>query len=450
METAEQTSGRKRFPLHTRIFIGLTVGVIAGLLCNSLFRESPALKWLIRNLISPFGQIFLRIIFMAVIPLIFSALALGVAELGDVRRLGRIGLRTFVYCLIITTLSVVIGISLVQIVRPGTGLSDADRQMLLAAVTTSAAKATVEQAAQAKSLVEVLLNLIPKNPFADAAHAFDEGYTGGGILALMVCALFVGVALALVRSERTEVFERFLQGLYDVVMKIIQIAMKLAPYGVACLVFSVVAQLGLDVIVLLGKYVAVVVVGLALQMFGVYSLALKYVIKTSPREFFQRIGEVILTAFSTSSSNATLPVALRVTQENLGVSRRVAGFVLTLGSTANQNGTALFEGVTVLFLAQFFGIELTPTQQVTVVLASVLAGIGTAGVPGGSLPVIVLVLQSVGVPGEGIGVILGVDRFLDMCRTTVNVTGDITAALYVEKRESNFAPNPLSTVSPQP
>ncbi len=450
METAEYTGGRKRLPLHTRIFIGLAIGATTGLICNSAFRDSDALRWLIRNLISPFGQIFLRIIFMAVIPLIFSALALGVAELGDVRRLGRIGLRTFVYCLIITTLSVVIGISLVQIVRPGTGLSDADRQALLTAVRTSAAKTTVERAAQAKSVVEVLLDLIPKNPIADAAHAFDEGYTGGGILALMVCALFVGVALALVRSERTEVFERFLQGLYDVVMQIIQIAMKLAPYGVACLVFSVVAQLGLDVIVLLGKYVAVVVAGLALQMFGVYSLALKYVMKTSPREFFQQISEVILTAFSTSSSNATLPVALRVTQENLGVSRRVAGFVLTLGSSANQNGTALFEGVTVLFLAQFFGIELTTSQQVMVVLASVLAGIGTAGVPGGSLPVIVLVLQSVGVPGEGIGVILGVDRFLDMCRTTVNVTGDITAALYVEQREINLGPNSHATVSPQP
>jgi len=170
-------------------------------------------------------------------------------------------------------------------------------------------------------------------------------------------------------------------------------------------------------------------------MFGVYSLVLKYAVRVSPWRFFVAIREVILTAFSTSSSNVTLPTALAVSEHNLGIPRRISNFVLTLGSTANQNGTALYEGVTVLFLAQFFGVDLTLTQQFTVVLASVLAGIGTAGVPGGSLPVIVLVLQSVGVPGEGIGIILGVDRILDMSRTVLNVTGDITAAMYVAKKE---------------
>jgi len=444
------SKGNKQRPLHTRILIGLTIGIVVGLICNSAFSDAPWLDWLIRNLISPFGQIFLRIIFMAVIPLIFSALVLGVAELGDIRRLGRVGARTFAYCLTVTALAVIIGITLVKLVQPGVGLSEPDRQALLSSVGMQAAKATVEKAAQAKSIVQSLLDLIPKNPLADAVGAFDEQYSGGGILALMVFSLFVGVALALTRSERTEVVERFLQGLYDVLMKIIQIGMKLAPYGVACLVFSVVARLGSDVIVLLGKYIAVVLVGLALQMFVVYSLVLKYLIKMSPWTFFKRIEEVLLTAFSTSSSNATLPVALRVTQENLGVSRRIASFVLTLGSTANQNGTALYEGVTVLFLAQFFGIELTTMQQIKVVLASILAGIGTAGVPGGSLPMIVLVLQSVGVPGEGIAVILGVDRFLDMCRTTLNVTGDITAALWVEKGELAVSrqPKPETVVPP--
>jgi len=426
---------RKRLPLHTKIFIGLAVGVVAGLVCNSAFHDAPWLDWLIRNLISPLGQVFLRIIFMAVIPLIFSALALGVAELGDIRRLGRVGARTLAYTLLLTIVSVVIGIALVKVVRPGVGLSESDRQTLLSSMGTQAAKATVAKAAEAKSIVQTLLNLIPKNPLADAVGAFDENYEGGGLLALMVCAVFVGVALALARSKRTEVFEQFLQGLYDVLMKIIQIAMNIAPYGVACLVFSVVARLGLDVVLLLGKYIVVVVAGLAIQMFVVYSLVLKYLVRTSPWTFFKRIEEVLLTAFSTSSSNVTLPVSLRVTQENLGVSRRVAGFVLTLGSTANQNGTALYEGVTVLFLAQFFGVELTTTQQITVVLGAVLAGIGTAGVPGGSLPAVVLLLQAAGVPGEGIGVIIGVDRFLDMCRTTLNVTGDITAAMWVDRGE---------------
>jgi DAACS family dicarboxylate/amino acid:cation (Na+ or H+) symporter len=251
----------------------------------------------------------------------------------------------------------------------------------------------------------------------------------------MFFALFVGLALTLARSETTESFEKWLQGLYEVVMKIISIAMKFAPYGVAALVFSAVAKLGLDMIVILGKYMIVVLAALSLQQFGVYALILKFLVRVSPLEFYRRIKEVMLTAFSTSSSNVTLPTALRTTENQLGVPPKISRFVLTLGSTANQNGTALFEGITVLFLAQFFGVDLSFAEQITVVLASILAGIGTAGVPGGSLPVIVLLLQSVGIPGEGIGIIIGVDRVLDMSRTVVNVTGDITAAMVVAKGE---------------
>jgi len=408
---------------------------VAGLIANALWGETAGLDWLIRNLIAPIGQVFLRIIFMAVIPLIFSALALGVAELGDIRQLGRIGGRTLLYTVIVTMISVFIGLTLVNLVKPGVGLSEAERQLLAGSITSTTVNKAIQSAAEAKSIVQTLLDLIPKNPLADAVGAFDENYRGGGVLAVMVFSLFVGLALALSRSERTETFEKFLQGLYDVVMKIIGIGMKLAPVGVACLVFSVVSRLGLNVVYILGKYVLLVLVGLSLHMFGVYSLVLKYIVKVSPWRFFAAIREVILTAFSTSSSNVTLPTALAAAEENLGIPRRISNFVLTLGSTANQNGTALYEGVTVLFLAQFFGVDLTLTQQFTVVLASVLAGIGTAGIPGGSLPVIVLVLQSVGVPGEGIGIILGVDRILDMSRTVINVTGDITAAMYVSKKE---------------
>jgi DAACS family dicarboxylate/amino acid:cation (Na+ or H+) symporter len=422
-------------PLHTKIFAGLIVGLVAGLIANGFFSESPAMDWAIRNLIAPFGQVFLRIIFMAVIPLIFSALALGVAELGDIRQLGRIGAKTLIFTLVISAISVLIGITLVNVVRPGEGLSDAARQSLMSTLSTSSAHATVEKAAQAKTVVQTLLDIIPKNPLADAVGAFDENYRGGGILALMFFSLFVGLALTLARSERTAAFEHWLQGLYDVVMKIISIAMKIAPFGVAALVFSVVARLGVDVVWILGKYILVVLGGLILHMFGVYSLILKYVVRVSPRQFFARIEDVMLTAFSTSSSNVTLPTALKATEQKLHVPPHITRFVLTLGSTANQNGTALFEGITVLFLAQFFGVHLTVAQQFTVILAAVLAGIGTAGIPGGSLPVIVLVLQSVGVPGEGIGIILGIDRLLDMSRTVVNVTGDITVAAYVAKSE---------------
>jgi DAACS family dicarboxylate/amino acid:cation (Na+ or H+) symporter len=302
-------------------------------------------------------------------------------------------------------------------------------------ISTSTVQTAVQRAGEAKSIVQTLLDIIPKNPLADAVGAFDETYRGGGILALMFFSLFVGLALTLARSERTVVFEQWLQGLYDVVMKIIGVAMKLAPYGVAALVFTVTARLGMDVVVLLGKFVLVVIGGLLIQLLITYSLVLRLAVRVSPWKFFARLEEVIITAFSTSSSNVTLPTALRVTEEKLHVPPRISRFVLTLGSTANQNGTALYEGVVVLFLAQFFGVNLSLAQQATVVLAAVLAGIGTAGVPGGSLPVIVLVLQSVGVPGEAIGVIFGVDRILDMSRTVLNVTGDITAAMWVAKSE---------------
>ncbi len=385
---------------HTKIFIGLAVGVVLGLLANALFGDYPELDWLLKNVISPLGQVFLRLIFMAVIPLIFSALALGVAELGDVRQLGRIGAKTFIYTLSVTLISVIIGITLVNVFRPGEGLSETQRTALMSTITTPTVESTVAKAAQAKTVVQTLLDIIPRNPLADAVGAFDENYKGGGILALMFFSLFVGLALALTRSERTETFEKWLQGLYDVVMKIISLAMKLAPYGVAALVFAVTARLGMDVVMILGKYVLVVIGGLLLHMFIVYSALLKYLVRTSPLKFFKRIEEVIITAFSTSSSNVTLPVAMRVTEEKLHVPGRISRFVLTLGSTANQNGTALYEGVTVLFLAQFFGVHLSITQQATVVLASVLAGIGTAGVPGGSLPVIVLVCRAWAFPAR--------------------------------------------------
>jgi len=211
--------------------------------------------------------------------------------------------------------------------------------------------------------------------------------------------------------------------------------MKLAPYAVACLLFSNTARFGLDLLAALGWFVITVLAGLALHMFGVYSLSVYFLSRISPLEFFRRVKTVMLTAFSTSSSNATLPTALRVSEENLGVPREINSFVLTVGATANQNGTALYEGVTVLFLAQLAGIDLTLGQQIMVAYLAIIGGIGTAGVPSGSIPFIVLVLATIGVNPALIAIILGVDRILDMCRTTLNVTGDITAATYVARSE---------------
>jgi DAACS family dicarboxylate/amino acid:cation (Na+ or H+) symporter len=432
---------RARYPaLHWQILIGLAVGAAAGLLANAWCPAQPdgtphaGLTWCVDNLAKPVGQIFLRLIFMVVLPLVFSALVLGVAGLGDVRRLGRVGLRTLVFTLILSACSVGIGVTLANVVRPGSHLSAARRAALRERYASQAAE-QVAQARLAKPLRETLLDIIPKNPFQEMVGALDGSSPGGGMLAVMFFALLFGIALTLAPPERTQPLIRVLEGVYDTVMVIVGLAMRLAPLGVAALVFSLAAVLGSEILKTLGWYVLTVFGGLLLHFFGVYSLVVGLFARLNPLRFFGRISEAILTAFATSSSNATLPTSLRVTEQNLGVRREIASFVLTVGSTANQNGTALYEGVTVLFLAQVFGIDLTLTQQITVALLAILAGVGTAGVPGGSLPLLVMVLQTVGIPAEGIGIILGVDRLLDMCRTTLNVTGDIAIAACVDRTE---------------
>ena len=399
------------------------------MLAHALAGDAPWIAWVVTNITQPAGQIFLRLILMAVIPLIFSALTLGVAELGDLRKLGRIGLKTVALTLVLSSISVLVGITLVNVVRPGAGVSDADRTRLTGMLSTPA---TAIQPPAPRSGMQVLVELIPDNPVRAMAQAYQ-----GEMLAVMVFALFVGIAMAMCPRERVEPLMAVLRSVYEVVMVIIGLAMKLAPYGVAALLFSLTARFGLEIIERLGWYFITVVAGLALQLFVVYSLVLRFLVGYSPRVFFSKIREVLLTAFSTSSSNVTLPLTLRVSEKQLGVPREIGNFVLTLGSTANQNGTALYEGVTVLFLAQFFGVHLSLSAQVSVVLMSILAGVGTAGVPGGSLPLVGALLVSVGVPLEGLGIILGVDRILDMCRTTLNVTGDMVAAAYIARSEGH-------------
>jgi len=429
-------NGRK-IPLYVWIFVGLIAGVAAGIVARRYIAPDTLKGWT-ENVTTPIGKVFIRLIFMTVVPLIFTALALGVGQLGELTRLGRIGVKTLLFTIVVSMIAVMIGVRLVNLVQPGKGLSDEAKQKLTA--TYEKAKAgpvsQVESAKKAKSVSQTLLEIIPENPIEDAATAFNAP-RGGGLLSVMFFALIFGLALASTRSEKTEPVVRFLEGLYEVLMKIISWAMMLAPVGVACLMFSLAATLGTEFMAPLAKFVAVVIIGLALHQFGVYSLILAFLVRVNPLAFFRRIQEIMLTAFATASSNATLPTSLRVSQEKLGIPKEISNFVLTLGSTANQNGTALFEGVVVLFLAQFLGVELTLTQQIVVVLMSVLAGIGTAGVPGGSLPMIVILMQSVGIDGAAIVIILGVDRILDMCRTTVNVSGDVTIAAYVAHSEGH-------------
>jgi DAACS family dicarboxylate/amino acid:cation (Na+ or H+) symporter len=289
-----------------------------------------------------------------------------------------------------------------------------------------------ENADKAKSVPEIITSLVPKNPLEAAVKALD-----GEIIAFMVFALFFGWALSQMQQHNlggTTV--QLLQDLMQISMSIVELAMKLAPLAVFALVFNSTFKFGLDIFRSLLLYVALVVVGLLLQQFVVYGALLKFVAKRSPLEFFKKCREVYLYAFSTASSNATLPKSLHTAEHELKISKRISRFVLTVGSTANQNGTALFEGVTVLFLAQVYGVDLSLGSQITVVLISILAGIGTAGVPGGSLPPMMILLQTVGIPPEGIGLIIGVDRFLDMARTTINVSGDLVLAACVEQTET--------------
>lgn len=436
MTAAESPRG---LALHWQILLSLLIAGIAGALCNLLAPPAaaggpnPTVAWVNTYLAKPAGEIFLRLMFMVVLPLVFSALVLGITEIGDVRRLGRLGSRTLLWTVAFSAISVGIGLAVANGLRPGDSITETQRAELNARYATDAQK-SIDQAKQAKTALQTVLDIIPRNPLQEAVGALDGSAKGGGMLAVMFFALIVGVGITLAPA-RTGPLVGVLEGVYDVSLVIVGIALRFAPLGVAGLIFGLTSTLGADVLRTLAFYVLAVVAGLAAHALLVYPLALVIFARTRPTDFMVSASPALMTAFATSSSNATLPTSLRVAEERLGLKRRVSRFVLTVGATANQNGTALYEGVTVLFLAQVFGVELSLGQQFTVALLSILAGIGTAGVPGGSLPLVVLVLMTVGIPPEGIGLILGVDRFLDMCRTTVNVAGDLAIATCVNRAD---------------
>jgi dicarboxylate/amino acid:cation (Na+ or H+) symporter, DAACS family len=431
----EETPDKPRgMALHTKILIGLIVGVIAGVTVNRMFGGDHArVAWTIDNITNPVGQLFLRLLLMIVVPLVFSSLVVGVAGIGDIRKLGRVGLKSFAYTLIISAISVGIGLTLANTIRPGNRIDPATSAALQQRFANDATT-RVQDATKAGStttpLMSVVETIVPKNPFFAVAAKEDAN-----MLHLMFFGLIIGVAITLLPVTVTAPVLRVLEGLYEITAKIIEMIMKFAPFAVACLLFNTTARFGLDLLQALGWFVMTVLLGLALHMFGVYSLSIYFLSRISPLEFFRRVKTVILTAFSTSSSNATLPTALRVSEQNLGVPQEINSFVLTVGATANQNGTALYEGVTVLFLAQLAGVDLTMGQQLMVVYLAIIGGIGTAGIPSGSIPFIIGVLVTIGINPALIAIILGVDRILDMCRTTLNVTGDLTAATYVARSE---------------
>jgi DAACS family dicarboxylate/amino acid:cation (Na+ or H+) symporter len=421
--------GRKSgLSLQLKMLIGFLVGLAAGLVVHMTQPDAPWVDTVTTYVTGPIGEIFLRLLFMLVIPLLFSALVVGIAEMGDIRSLKRVGLKTLFFTILLSGIAVVIALGAANLFRPGAGVDPALAQQLLAQSSERTGE-LLQTSAEQPAGVQALLNIIPRNVFAAAA--------ANDILAVMFFALAFGIGLLLVNNPAAQRLQEAIEGLFAVTMRLIEFIIKLAPLAVAAFMFNLAAVFGWDLLVRLGAYAGVVVLALAVHMFVTYSIAIRLFAGRSPLAFFRGIQEAMVMAFSTASSNATLPTALRVAEDNLKLPPRVSRFVLTIGATANQNGTAIFEGVTVLFLAQFFGVELTLWQQVTVLLMCILGGIGTAGVPAGSLPVVVMILVMVGVPPAGIGLILGVDRFLDMCRTALNVTGDLAIATMVSRGEEH-------------
>ncbi|HZV18456.1 MAG TPA: dicarboxylate/amino acid:cation symporter [Sphingobium sp.] len=432
-QTAQgEASGHGSQRLQYWMLGGFLAGLALGLVVHAVAADAVWVHAVTTYITQPIGQIFLRLLFMLVIPLLVSALIVGVADMGEARHLRTVGLRTLLYTVIVSSIAVAISLAMVNLFQPGAGV---DPQLARGMIDASAegAASIVEQAGASKTGVEALVAVVPTN--------FVAAMSSNDILAVMFFALFFGIGFLLVDPAKTAVLKAGVEGVFEVSMRLIGLVIRMAPLAIFCFMFNLAAQFGWDLIGRLSAYVFVVLVALALQMFGVFSLILALIARKNPVAFFRETQEAMLMAFSTASSNATLPTSLRVADTQLKLPRPIARFVLTIGATANQNGTAMFEGVTVIFLAQFFGIDLTLGQQLVVMLICILGGIGTAGVPAGSLPVIALILGTVGVPPEGIGLVLGVDRFLDMCRTALNVIGDLVCAQVISStsRPEDFA-----------
>jgi Na+/H+-dicarboxylate symporter len=423
--------------LGNRILVGLALGAVAGVAVHLLAGVFPALLPAARSLaagvLDPFGQIFLRLLFFVVLPLVFCSLASGVLQLGDVRALGGIATRTFGLFLLNMAVGTLLGLLMMNLLQPGHALSPEMRTQLIANYGGDAQSHIARQASNPSLNLTTLVNMfLPRNLFG--AFVGNDRAALGDVLPLIVFAILVGIAGTGLAARRHELLREALETGMDLMTRIVHIALKLAPFAVPALVFSVVVRIGPQVLVALGLFVAGCIGVLLLHLFGTMSLWLKFWARTSPREFFRTIRTVLVTAFTTSSSNATLPAALAVARNELGIRPQTAGFVLPLGTTMNMSGTALYEGCVVLFVAQVFGVELSLVSQLTLLLLAVLSAVAVAGIPGGSLPLIAGLLISFGIPPEGIGIILGVDRLLDMTRTMVNVGCDLVTCKLVDLR----------------
>lgn len=408
-----------RIKLHTQILLGLILGAAAGLLVG------PSIA-----VVKPVGDAFIRLITMLVVPLVFASLVVGVTSLGDIAKLGRIGARTIGYYLVTTSIAITIGLSLANLARPGSRLDPGVRDRLLEDFA-SEAQVSIARVTDKPSVTDTLLEIIPTNPVAALAEA--------NMLQIIFFALLFGAALIYVTPAKRDPIVGFFDGVNDAMIRLVHMVMRLAPLGVFALIAAITGQYGAGILRTLVVYSGVVLAGLLVHAGLVYPAAVRVLARMSPRAFFRGIAPAQLVAFSTSSSNATLPVTMEAVEKNLGVSEEVSAFVLPLGATINMDGTALYQGVATIFIAQVYALELSVQDQLLVVLTATLASIGAAGVPGVGMITLALVLQTVGVPVEGIALILGVDRILDMCRTAVNVTGDASCAVVVAAAEGELA-----------
>ena len=396
----------KKVTLTTKIFIGLFAGALLGL----TMQGNPDIA---NTYIKPIGTLFLNMIKMLIVPLVFSSLVVGAASIGDPKTLGRIGGKTMLYYLLTTGIAIVIGLVLANIIKPGIGLAiPADLEA---------------NAAEVPSIMDTLLNLIPAAPL--------KSIVNGDILQIIVFALFMGIAATMLPKEKSKPFIDFFDSVAEIMYKITAFVMEFAPFGVFALIVPVTASFGLDVLLPLAKVIIGVYIGCVLHAVIVYSTAVRTFSKVKPLQFFRGIAPAAITAFTTTSSAGTLPVTIKNTRENFNVSEQVASFVLPLGATINMDGTALYQGVCTIFIAQVFGIDLTLSQMGIIVLTATLGSIGTAGVPGAGLIMLTLVLQSVGLPLEGLALVAGIDRILDMARTSVNIIGDASCAVIVAATE---------------